>query len=301
MNAIPKSKTLSFFILLFLNVTVLLPAYSSESEATSCLSGEVNRRCEFDSTDSTPKEGLVSGENLNLFCNSKAVGASINVPAKKKRFSLSKMVGGVFKGNKLSAEELLFLSKCNIAILIDKSSSMSATATNFPTRISRWNWCAWQMQNFGQQTASVKQNVDLLFFDNQFVAFPNVNLSDVDRIFFQFKADGGTDVTKPLAAVFEEHFRKRDLLGDDKNLLVVVITDCGPNNGYSVTRAACDRLKRPDEISVTYISASQLSSNPNPNRSLLPALPIRVESMSFDAADSMGLGKALIAILKNNS
>jgi len=297
----PISKSLALLFLLFFSATLILPAYSGESESISCLSDEINRHCESDSAESSTKEGLVSGENFNLFCNSPAVRASVNVPAKKKGFSLSKMVGGVFNGNKLTAEELLLLSRCNIAILIDKSGSMDATATNFPTRISRWNWCAWQMQNFGRQTASVKQNVDLILFDNEFVVFPNVNLRDVDRIFFQFKAEGGTDVTKPLAAVFEEHFRKRDLLGDDKNLLVVVITDSGPNYGYAVTKAACERIKRPDEIKVTYISATQLGSSSNPNRSLLPPLPVRVESMPFDAADSMGLGKALVAIIKNNN
>lgn len=301
MKVFSKSKSITFLFLLYCGTAVLLPAYSSESESNNCLSGEINRRCESDSTESIPKKDLVSGENFNLFCNTSTVGASINVPVKKKSFSLSKMVGGVFSGKKLTAEELLLLSKSNIAILIDKSSSMNATATNFPTRISRWNWCAWQMQNFGRQTDSVKQNVDLLLFDNQFVAFPNVNLRDVGRIFFQFNAGGGTDVTKPLAAVFEEHFRKRDLLGDDKNLLVVVITDCGPNSGYAVTKAACERIKRPDEIKVTYINASQLSSGSNPNRTLLPALPVPVEWMPFDAADSMGLGKALVAILKNNN
>lgn len=295
MSALSKMRISAFILLLFWSTMVCLPVYSNETTRSDADSTESTTK------ESTTKESLVSGENLNLFCNSPTVGAAIKVPAKKKNFSLSKMMGSVFKGHKLTAEELLLLSKNNIAILIDKSSSMNATATNFPIRISRWNWCAWQMQNFGRQTASVKQNVDLLLFDSQFVVFPNVNLSDVDNIFFQFKADGGTDVTKPLAAVFEEHFKKRDLLGDNKNLLVVVITDCGPDYGYSITKAACDRIKRPDEISVTYISASQLSSNSNPNRSLLPALPIRVESMSFDAADSMGLGKALIAILKNNS
>lgn len=269
-------------MLLFWNAIFLVPAKASESDATQS------------------PQGLVSGENLNLFNKSpETPAACVHVPVKKKIFSISKLVGGAFKKSELTVEDLELLSKCNIAILIDKSSSMNGLATNFPAPISRWNWCAYQMLNFERQIAPVNQNVDLLLFDSKFVAFPNVSLTDVDKIFNQFNADGGTDVQRALEAVFEEHFRKRDLLGDSKDLIVVVITDCGPLPGYTVTKAACNRIARSDEIKITYID---VRNRPllNPYQMQVAPLPIKVRSMSFGDANSMGLGKALVAILKDN-
>lgn len=166
--------------------------------------------------------------------------------------SLSGSANGV---RQLTRQELAVLGSYDIAIVIDRSGSMSTT--DCPGGMSRWDWCRDQMLGFARQTSSVfRQGIDILLFSSEFQAFPNTNFNAIKSVFANNRPSGGTQMSEPLEAVFNEHFRKRDQLGNTKKLIIEVISDGEPSDRGEVAAAiarATQRMQRPDEITVSFL------------------------------------------------
>lgn len=167
----------------------------------------------------------------------------------------SSLVGSAYGGRQLTRQELAVLGSYDIAIVIDKSGSMSTS--DCPGGMTRWDWCREQMLGFTRQTASVfRQGIDVLLFSSEYQAFPNVNFNAVRNVFTSNRPSGGTQMSEPLEAVFNEHFRKRDQLGNTKKLIVEVISDGEPSDKGQVAAViarATQRMQKPDEITVSFI------------------------------------------------
>ncbi|MDX2108088.1 MAG: VWA domain-containing protein [Candidatus Melainabacteria bacterium] len=165
------------------------------------------------------------------------------------------LAGSAFGGRQLTRQELAVLGSYDIAIVIDKSGSMSTN--DCPGGMSRWDWCRDQMLGFARQTSSVfRQGIDILLFSSEFQAFPNTNFNAIKTVFANNRPSGGTQMSEPLEAVFNEHFRKRDQLGNTKKLIVEVISDGEPSDKGQVAVAiarATQRMQRPDEIIVSFL------------------------------------------------
>lgn len=165
------------------------------------------------------------------------------------------LAGSAFGQRQLTRQELAVLGSYDIAIVIDKSGSMSTA--DCPGGMTRWDWCRDQMLGFARQTASVfRQGIDVLLFSSEYEAFPNVTFNTVKTVFTNNRPSGGTQMSEPLEAVFNEHFRKRDQLGNTKKLIVEVISDGEPSDRGQVATAiarATQRMQRPDEITVSFL------------------------------------------------
>lgn len=158
-------------------------------------------------------------------------------------------------GRQLTRQELALLGNYDVAIVIDGSGSMGTN--DCPGGLSRWEWCRNQLLGFTRQTSQVfRQGIDILLFSSEYQAFPNVNYSTVKNIFASGMPNGGTYMAKPLDAVFEEHFRRRDQMGSNKKLLVEVISDGEPSDKGQVAAVisrATQRMRSPDEITVSFL------------------------------------------------
>lgn len=165
------------------------------------------------------------------------------------------LAGSAFGGRELTRQELAVLGSYDIAIVIDKSGSMSSN--DCPGGMSRWDWCREQMLGFARQTASVfRQGIDILLFSSEFQAFPNTNFNAIKTVFANNRPSGGTQMSEPLEAVFNEHFRKRDQFGNTKKLIVEVISDGEPSDRGQVAAAiarATQRMQKPGEITVSFL------------------------------------------------
>jgi len=168
---------------------------------------------------------------------------------------VTSLAGSAFNGRQLTRQELAVLGSYDIAIVIDKSGSMGTT--DCPGGMTRWDWCREQMLGFARQTSSVfRQGIDILLFSSDFQAFPNTNFNAIKSVFANNRPSGGTQMSEPLEAVFNEHFRKRDQLGNTKKLIVEVISDGEPSDKGQVAAAiarATQRMQRPDEITVSFL------------------------------------------------
>lgn len=212
------------------------------------------------------------------------------------------LAGSAFGGRQLTRQELAVLGSYNIAIVIDKSGSMSTT--DCPGGMTRWDWCRDQMLGFARQTASVfRQGIDVLLFSSEYEAFPNVTFNTVKTVFTNNRPSGGTQMSEPLEAVFNEHFRKRDQLGNTKKLIVEVISDGEPSDKGEVAAViarATQRMQRPDEITVSFLQignerdgASALSYFDN-NLMREGAMQDIVDVEPFYIVSNQGLSQAIL-------
>jgi Mg-chelatase subunit ChlD len=176
----------------------------------------------------------------------------------------------------LTQIELHRLAARDIVLLIDKSGSMStpdcplvssghSKLAAFSSLVlglgglsaSRWDWCLEQTAHMAKQTEEVLANgFTVVLFESHFAVFPHVTVQELVKIFSEHEPGGGTDLDHPLAATFDDYFRrKQHTHGNVKPLLVGVITDGCPNNPNAVRKvivAATRALRDPNEITVVF-------------------------------------------------
>jgi hypothetical protein len=223
----------------------------------------------------------------------------------------------------LTQVELRGLANHDIVILVDKSGSMGRTDCSLPPTgmstvfsryspgpsgeyMSRWNWCLEQTTKMVNQTQqAIPEGFSVLLFDSHYAIYPHVTAEQLAEIFSKNTPIGGTDLIQPLAATFEDYFRRKKLLhGKVKPLVVGIITDGGPENPQVVRKVIVDtifRLHHPSEITVVffliggkvtggqafidYITISAIAAEGAPFNI--------VKAVSFEELQKIGLARAL--------
>lgn len=249
-----------------------------------------------------PQAGLIQGDAMSAFSASASTsvkktaplidaGVFTTVPKSKT------LTGGASASKAFVGEDLQELSKNDIAILIDTSSSMKEKV--MPDNISRWDWCRNQLFGFTERTtASSLKGIDVLLFNSDLKVFPEVDLNAVRSVFANNYPAGGTKLDPALNAVFTAHF-KRKAAGSSKKLKVIIISDCLPPVGYIPIGTAASQLSGPGEISVTYLNmvsntafTSVFSATTNPN--------ILVEVQPFEIVNKNGLTQTILNVIRQS-
>jgi hypothetical protein len=172
----------------------------------------------------------------------------------------------------LTQVQLHNLANHDIVLLVDKSGSMGRTDCPLPEigavfsryspgpgglYMSRWNWCLEQTTEMVKQTQqALPEGFSVVLFDSRYAIYPHVTAEQLADIFAKNTPIGGTDLTQPLAATFDDYFRRKKLShGKVKPLVVGIITDGGPENPFTVRKAIVDtifRIRHPSEVTVVF-------------------------------------------------
>ncbi|MDX2108087.1 MAG: hypothetical protein SFY67_16955 [Candidatus Melainabacteria bacterium] len=250
----------------------------------------------------SPQQGLIQGDAMSAF----SVSASTSAPGQTPLIDAgvfttvpksTPLMGGASSGKGFNNEDRSELSKNDIAILIDTSSSMKEKV--MPDNISRWDWCRNQLLGFTERTtASSIKGIDVLLFNSDLKVFPEVDFNAVRSVFAHNYPAGGTKLDPALNAVFTAHF-KRKAAGSTKKLKVIIISDCLPPVGFIPIGTAASQLKGPNEISVTFLNmvsntafTSVFSATTNPN--------IPVEVQPFEIVNKNGLSQTIVQLAKRS-
>jgi len=199
--------------------------------------------------------------------------------------------------------QLQLLSTRNVAILVDRSSSMREK--DCPGHISRWNWCQQQAELFSEQTAGVlSERFTLAFFAHHYDIYPSVTLDQMRRLFEHSKPKLGTHPEGALQEIFDAYFR--GAMGS-KPLVVAVISDGEPNDPDKVAdviRDATWQMKNPDQIAITFLQVGHGDDGTDILREFDQQLKRQgakydiVDRKSFYELQRLGLLGALVASIK---
>jgi uncharacterized protein YegL len=159
-------------------------------------------------------------------------------------------------GMKVTIQELRRLAKREIVIIVDKSSSMMVA--DCPGKLSRWNWCAQELEDLtGRTTDVIKDGITVVVFSDDFYAYRNIKLDSVSLIFQQNYPLGTTATEKALASQLVEYISRRDANQKGvKPLLIAVITDGEPNRPRKLKEVIVDAtkaMKYPEEIVISFL------------------------------------------------
>jgi hypothetical protein len=223
----------------------------------------------------------------------------------------------------LTEVQLRRLAAHDIVLLVDKSGSMGRTDCKLPelgmssvfTRfspgpsgefMSRWNWCLEQTTRMSNQTQqAIPEGFSVLLFDSHYAIYPHVDSKQLVDIFAKNTPIGGTELTAPLVATFEDYFRRKQLAKNKvKPLVVGIITDGGPENPQAVRKVIVStifRMHHQSEITVVffliggkvtggeafidYITISAIAAEGAPFNI--------VKAVSFEELQRIGLARAL--------
>lgn len=151
-----------------------------------------------------------------------------------------------------TSAQLDVLSSRNVAILVDRSSSMREK--DCPGHISRWRWCQEQAELFSNQTAGVlNERFTLALFAHHYDIYPSVTLDQMRRLFEHNKPGLGTHPEEALRDILDAYFRGE--MGQ-KPLAIAVVSDGEPNDPEKVVdviRDATWQMKSPDQVSITFL------------------------------------------------
>lgn len=281
--------------------TVFVPVSAKVLNGQASTS-RIQRNTQTQTRVQAPQQGLIQGDTMSAFSTSATTSIKKNAPlieagvftAAPKSKPLS---GGANASKAFIGEDLQELSKNDIAILIDTSSSMKEKV--MPDNISRWDWCRNQLLGFSERTtASSLKGIDVLLFNSDLKVFPEVDLNAVRSVFANNYPGGGTKLDPALNAVFAAHF-KRKAAGSSKKLKVIIISDCLPPVGFIPIGTAASQLSGPGEISVTFLNmvsntafTSVFSATTNPN--------IPVEVQPFEVINRIGLSQTILEMVRKN-
>ena len=177
----------------------------------------------------------------------------------------------------LTKLELGHLAAHDIVLVVDKSSSMATpdcpTGGSGPSALgmvsafafgsaglldsaaSRWNWCLRQTVHMAKQTEGALANgFTVILFSSHFEVFQHVTVQQLGNIFRENHPGGHTLLAQPLAASFDDYFRRKRI-GNVKPLLVGVITDGCPTEPDAAREAiisATHQVRNPNEITVIF-------------------------------------------------
>ena len=205
-------------------------------------------------TQTQLRGGTTDGGNLNPPLSA---SADIGNPLRKL------ITGGT---RKLTSNELANLSRHDIVLVIDKSSSMAETdcpsMENRSFMTSRWNWCREQTMDLARQTAAVlPQGISVILFSWVTKIFPHVDMRAIPQIFADNHPDGMTNEANAIGAALDDYFARRAAAhGKVAPLLVAIITDGRPTSESAVRSRIIDathNMRSPDEIKMTFLLIGQ--------------------------------------------
>jgi len=172
------------------------------------------------------------------------------------------------------AESDQILGNYDIVILIDRSGSMDEPIALSPIPDARlrdfrspwhsdinnlsnsgetkWEWCQSQVTNLSSSIpGKFNKPMPIIPFDNEFNLIRSANITDIERVFREYKPRGGTDLGTPLRKALSLR-----ALDQARPLLIAVITDgqynIGPSVAEIITRAA-NGITRPGEIVISFL------------------------------------------------
>ncbi len=151
-----------------------------------------------------------------------------------------------------TTSQLQLLSTRNVAILVDRSTSMHEK--DCPGHISRWRWIQEQAELFSEQTAGVlNERFTLGLFSHSYDIYPNVSLGQMRQLFNRTHLKIGTHPEGALREIFDAYFR--GAMGS-KPLAIAIVSDGEPNDPEKVAdviRQATWQMKSPDQVAITFL------------------------------------------------
>ncbi|MBX9880130.1 MAG: hypothetical protein K2Y22_16850 [Candidatus Obscuribacterales bacterium] len=151
-----------------------------------------------------------------------------------------------------TTSQLQLLSTRNVAILVDRSTSMHEK--DCPGHISRWRWIQDQAELFSEQTAGVlNERFTLGLFSHSYDIYPNVSLGQMRQLFERTHLKIGTHPEGALREIFDAYFR--GAMGS-KPLAIAIVSDGEPNDPEKVAdviKQATWQMRSPDQIAITFL------------------------------------------------
>lgn len=212
--------------------------------------------------------------------------------------------------------DLTRLSKYDVVVLIDKSSSMkfdcyarqsspggeTSQRTGKP-RMSRWEWCREETTTLARDVVETLPEFRLGMFNDEFEEYDHVTPTQVKDMFVRSKPRGGTYIGKAIKSLFSRYFTRRQVEGEStKPLLIAMITDGCPMDRDSFQKAiieATHKMNRQNEIKLTILQVGNDPRAPKVLNELDQKLTAReakydiVSVKTFDEVQGKGLVRAL--------
>lgn len=204
----------------------------------------------------------------------------------------------------ISTQEFVRLNPYDIVVIIDNSGSMNER--DCPGGLSRWQWCARQTLDASRQLkAALKRPITLALFSEHFKIFPRSDYQALSTAFNVNSPRGGTYLSKPLGAVFDDYFQRK-AAGSVRKLLVQIITDGEPSDKgacLDLLEATAAKIGSSCEIKVSFIGIG----SDREGQEILQEFAQTgkghgefINSLSFEEVKRQGLLKALAASLGPN-
>lgn len=197
----------------------------------------------------------------------------------------------------VNAQEFARLSPYDIVVIIDNSGSMNER--DCPGGLSRWQWCAQQTLDASRQLkAGLNRPITLALFSEHFKIFPRSDYLALSSAFNVNSPGGGTYLSKPLRAVFDDYFQRK-ARGNVRKLLVQVITDGEPSDKgacLDLLQSTAAKIGGSAEIKVSFIEIGTDKEGQQILQEFAQADQGGgefINSLSFEQVKSQGLLKAL--------
>jgi hypothetical protein len=204
----------------------------------------------------------------------------------------------------IAAQEFVRLNPYDIVVIIDNSGSMNER--DCPGGLSRWQWCARQTLDASRQLkAALKRPITLALFSEHYKIFPRSDYQALSMAFNVNFPRGGTYLSKPLRAVFDDYFQRK-AAGSVRKLLVQIITDGEPSDKgacLQLLEATAAKIGSSSEIRVSFIGIGSDREGQEILQEFAQAGKGHgefINSLSFEEVKRQGLLKALAASVGPN-
>lgn len=209
----------------------------------------------------------------------------------------------------LSADERLFLSRSDIAIILDHSGSMQATdcPSNAGLFQSRLSWCVEELVSFADSLlTALPHGFHLITFDDKPEVFQIATAARLKEVVQGLKSGGGTDLAKALREAFRIHSAH-----PQQPLLIAVVTDAEVEmrSSESTIAEGTRRYPLPNGIFINILQVGITAEiHTHNNLAELDSLHTRagaaydaVEGVPFSRLRKDGLPRDLLAALRKNN
>lgn len=205
-------------------------------------------------------------------------------------------------------KNLRLLSKYNLELIVDRSSSMHKR--DCPGGLSRWDWVGMQASDIARALSPYcPQGITIIPFATEYDVFEHASAANVQYIFKNIGTQGGTRLFEPLTERLDNFLAHHK--ASDKPLLIVVITDGVPFPRFEPQMvkdelvAFSQKMTSPNEAIVIFF---QIGADDRFGQRFLSELDQNlvndgaryhfVHTLLFNDSISLGIGPALIAAIK---
>ena len=200
------------------------------------------------------------------------------------------------------------LSQYNLELLVDRS--MSMRKPDCPGGLSRWDWCGGQAADLAKSLAPfVPSGMTIVPFATQYFVFEHASARHIDYLFNSIGLQFGTRLYEPLSERLDNYFAH--WTPSTKPLLIVVVTDGVPFPKFEPALVknelieASRKMNSPGQVTVIFCQiggedrfGQRYLSDLDNNLVSSGARYHFVHTISFDNLQTMGLGAALAASIK---